>query len=102
MANWIVHLFWNWGQDPDNFAIPYLTAIGDLLGTAFLAVAFHMLYLSGKNVGLLLDMVILTASPNELFGLDDPSYNLGYWNYLIKGFHYEVFLYCKFFKNTLV
>jgi len=48
LANWIVHLFWNSGKDPDNFAIPYLTAIGDLLGTAFLAVAFHMLYLLGK------------------------------------------------------
>jgi hypothetical protein len=34
-------LFWNSGKDPDNFAIPYLTAIGDLLGTAFLAVVFH-------------------------------------------------------------
>jgi solute carrier family 41 len=41
-------LFWNSGKDPDNFAIPYLTAIGDLLGTAFLAVVFHMLYLLGK------------------------------------------------------
>ena len=26
--------------DPDNSAIPYLTAIGDLIGTALLATAF--------------------------------------------------------------
>lgn len=40
---------WQKGDDPDNFAIPYLTAIGDLLGTAFLAIAFHVLYLIGDR-----------------------------------------------------
>ncbi|XP_063439871.1 solute carrier family 41 member 1-like [Mytilus trossulus] len=49
LANWMVHLIWRLGDDPDNVAIPYLTAIGDLLGTSFLAVAFHLLYLIGDK-----------------------------------------------------
>lgn len=32
LANWIVHFLWSWGSDPNNAAIPYLTALGDLLG----------------------------------------------------------------------
>lgn len=45
----MVHYIWKHGDDPDNVAIPYLTAIGDLLGTAFLALAFHLLYLAGDR-----------------------------------------------------
>lgn len=40
IANWLVHFLWRRGNDPDNFSIPYLTAIGDLLGTVLLALAF--------------------------------------------------------------
>lgn len=36
-------------HNPDNICIPYLTAIGDLLGTAFLAFCFHTLYLAGAT-----------------------------------------------------
>lgn len=46
---WLVHLAWRRNKDPDNICIPYLTAIGDLLGTAFLAICFHVLYLSGET-----------------------------------------------------
>lgn len=49
IANWMVHYIWRKGDDPDNVAIPYLTALGDLLGTGFLAVAFHILYLIGDR-----------------------------------------------------
>lgn len=35
-----VHYLWKWGFDPDDAAIPYLTALGDLLGTSFLFLAF--------------------------------------------------------------
>jgi solute carrier family 41 len=35
--------------DPDNSAIPYLTALGDLLGTALLALAFLVLYAIGDR-----------------------------------------------------
>ena len=39
----LVYSMWSRGTDPDNAAIPYLTAIGDLLGTALLAVSFLVL-----------------------------------------------------------
>ena len=48
-ADWLVHFIWKRGSDPDNVAIPYLTALGDLLGTGFLAVAFHILWLVGDR-----------------------------------------------------
>ncbi|KAL8622087.1 hypothetical protein ACOMHN_056572 [Nucella lapillus] len=47
VAQWLVPAVWQRGQDPDNVAIPYLTSIGDLLGTALLALAFHLLHLLG-------------------------------------------------------
>lgn len=48
-ANWLVHWLWKRGNDPDNFSIPYLTALGDLLGGALLAIAFHILYVVGDR-----------------------------------------------------
>ena len=44
---WLVHFAWRKNKDPDNICIPYLTAFGDLLGTSFLAICFHVLYLTG-------------------------------------------------------
>uniref|UniRef100_A0A671L7R9 Solute carrier family 41 member n=1 Tax=Sinocyclocheilus anshuiensis TaxID=1608454 RepID=A0A671L7R9_9TELE len=41
LADWMVNWMWHRGMDPDNFSIPYLTALGDLLGTGFLALCFH-------------------------------------------------------------
>ncbi|XP_066521016.1 solute carrier family 41 member 1-like [Hoplias malabaricus] len=41
VAEVLVRLIWRHGQDPDNFAIPYLTALGDLLGTSLLAITFR-------------------------------------------------------------
>ncbi|CAF94010.1 unnamed protein product, partial [Tetraodon nigroviridis] len=41
VADLIIRLMWRSSMDPDNFSIPYLTAIGDLLGTGFLALCFH-------------------------------------------------------------
>ena len=40
IANWIVYFVWGRGHDPDNYSIPYLTAVGDLLGGALLALVF--------------------------------------------------------------
>uniref|UniRef100_A0A3B4AQC5 Solute carrier family 41 member n=1 Tax=Periophthalmus magnuspinnatus TaxID=409849 RepID=A0A3B4AQC5_9GOBI len=54
LAEWMVHWMWGRGMDPDNFSIPYLTALGDLLGTGFLALCFHMRFFLGdkdSNVG---------------------------------------------------
>uniref|UniRef100_A0AAQ6A8N4 Solute carrier family 41 member n=1 Tax=Amphiprion ocellaris TaxID=80972 RepID=A0AAQ6A8N4_AMPOC len=41
VADLIVRLMWRRSLDPDNFSIPYLTALGDLLGTGFLALCFR-------------------------------------------------------------
>lgn len=49
MADWMVHWMWGRGMDPDNFSIPYLTALGDLLGTGFLALCFHMRWFIGDR-----------------------------------------------------
>ncbi|XP_062068585.1 solute carrier family 41 member 2-like [Lepus europaeus] len=51
IADWMVHHFRRKGKDPDSFSIPYLTALGDLLGTALLALSFHFLWLTGDGDG---------------------------------------------------
>ncbi|XP_047364995.1 solute carrier family 41 member 3-like isoform X1 [Vespa velutina] len=43
IAHVIIHAMWRHKIDPDNSAIPYLTALGDLTGTMFLALAFWFL-----------------------------------------------------------
>ncbi|XP_066155340.1 solute carrier family 41 member 1-like [Euwallacea fornicatus] len=40
---------WKAGVDPDNSAIPYLTALGDLIGTMLLGIAFQLLYFIGDR-----------------------------------------------------
>ncbi|XP_074498564.1 solute carrier family 41 member 3-like isoform X1 [Sebastes fasciatus] len=42
VASVMVRWLWRRGLDPDNFSIPYLTALGDLLGTGFLALSFRL------------------------------------------------------------
>ena len=46
----IVFFMWSRDIDPDNGAIPYLTALGDLLGGAFLALAFLILHMAGQVI----------------------------------------------------
>lgn len=41
-AYWTVMWMWRFSIDPDNAAIPYLTALGDLLGGALLAATFEI------------------------------------------------------------
>ncbi|PAV72933.1 hypothetical protein WR25_09788 [Diploscapter pachys] len=43
VCQYIVSLMWQWHIDPDNAAIPYLTALGDLLGTLLLFIVFLVL-----------------------------------------------------------
>lgn len=43
MAHVMVHWMWSRAVDPDNSAIPYLTAMGDLAGTTLLALSFVLL-----------------------------------------------------------
>lgn len=49
VASWLVHFLWKRGNDPDNFSIPYLTALGDFLGGGLLALAFHILFVIGDK-----------------------------------------------------
>ncbi|XP_066995381.1 solute carrier family 41 member 1 isoform X2 [Anabrus simplex] len=43
LAHLFIHAMWRRKMDPDNSAIPFLTSIGDLVGSGFLAVAFIFL-----------------------------------------------------------
>lgn len=43
IAQWMVAFVWRHERDPDNVCIPYLTAFGDLLGTALLTCVFLLL-----------------------------------------------------------
>ncbi|KAI4478601.1 hypothetical protein M0802_014504 [Mischocyttarus mexicanus] len=49
IAQLMVVWMWTRGMDPDSSAIPYLTAAGDLIGTALLGIAFHILYAIGDG-----------------------------------------------------
>jgi len=44
VAHIIIHAMWRYKIDPDNSAIPYLTALGDLSGSLLLALAFFLIY----------------------------------------------------------
>lgn len=48
VADWMVHWLWQKGKDPDSYTIPYLTALGDLLGTALLSLGFLLLWWTGE------------------------------------------------------
>lgn len=45
----VTHKVWEWGDDPDDAAIPYLTAFGDLIGQILLFGAFALLYQLGDR-----------------------------------------------------
>ncbi|XP_076237772.1 solute carrier family 41 member 1-like isoform X2 [Calliopsis andreniformis] len=49
IAQLMVVWMWRRGMDPDSSAIPYLTAAGDLIGTALLGITFHILYAIGDG-----------------------------------------------------
>jgi solute carrier family 41 len=51
IAHVITHLMWKWKIDPDNATIPYLTSLGDLIGSSLLAVAFLFLQTIGHPYG---------------------------------------------------
>lgn len=47
IADYMVHCLWRRHKDPDSYSIPYLTALGDLLGTSLLSLAFVLLWCAG-------------------------------------------------------
>nr|XP_039266189.1 solute carrier family 41 member 1-like [Styela clava] len=49
VCHWLVHRLWRNKEDPDNCAIPYLTALGDLLGTGLLSLGFLILWTIGDR-----------------------------------------------------
>ncbi|XP_049881868.1 solute carrier family 41 member 1-like isoform X1 [Pectinophora gossypiella] len=51
LAYILIHYMWKKKKDPDNAAIPYLTALGDLLGSVFLGLAFVILSLFNMEYG---------------------------------------------------
>ncbi|CAL7936724.1 unnamed protein product [Xylocopa violacea] len=51
VAHIIIHAMWRYKIDPDNSAIPYLTALGDLSGTIFLVGAFWFLITIHQEYG---------------------------------------------------
>lgn len=49
LANFLVRFIWDFGLDPDNIAIPFVTAFGDLFGTAALTICFAVLWQLGDQ-----------------------------------------------------
>lgn len=43
IAHILIHTMWKYKIDPDNSAIPYMTALGDLMGTSLLLGGFVFL-----------------------------------------------------------
>lgn len=64
----MIHAFWLWKIDPDNSAIPYLTALGDLLGSSLLFLAFAFLQGIGQSYGDLQDVVAPVETDDLLQG----------------------------------
>ncbi|XP_067129804.1 solute carrier family 41 member 1-like isoform X2 [Centruroides vittatus] len=68
VAHVMIHVMWKWKIDPDNSAIPLLTALGDLLGTGLLAIAFYF-YTQIQN-DVMMTMAISTDFPSNITGSD--------------------------------
>jgi len=50
VAHTLVGALWKRGINPDNAAIPYVTALGDVVGTSCLVAAFFVLHVFGSSV----------------------------------------------------
>ncbi|CAO3638306.1 unnamed protein product [Cunninghamella echinulata] len=48
-GKWMTSAFWKMGYDPDNYVIPYLTAMIDVFGTGLLVLTFSLLTSTGAN-----------------------------------------------------
>ncbi|KAI9595014.1 hypothetical protein BDF19DRAFT_443163 [Syncephalis fuscata] len=49
-SRWIVVALWHRSLDPDNYALPYITAIGDVAGTCLLVLVFIILQGSNPSI----------------------------------------------------
>ena len=53
-SRWLVGYLWDRGYDPDSYMLPFITALGDVVGTVLLTAAFCFLWAIGDrdtNVG---------------------------------------------------
>lgn len=64
----MIHVMWKYKIDPDNSAIPFLTALGDLFGSCLLAVAFTFMISVGKPYMGIDDVDSVTTVPGETWG----------------------------------
>jgi len=48
-AHKATHWFWNHHYDPDNYCLPTLTALSDVLGTIFLVYQYYILFMLGDK-----------------------------------------------------
>lgn len=69
IAHIMIHLMWRWKIDPDNSAIPLLTALGDLIGTGLLTAAFYF-YTQIHTPDALTIMPSATDIPMNITGSD--------------------------------
>lgn len=69
IAHIIIHAMWKWKIDPDNSAIPYLTALGDLLGSSLLLLAFWFLRAIGHEYAADQEEIGPTAESERYIGI---------------------------------
>ena len=62
---------WRLQQNPDNFCIPLLTALGDLLGTALLLFCFYLVFLTGNTNIKTLNHGLVNQTNSTLNDYDD-------------------------------
>lgn len=72
IAHVMIHAMWRYKIDPDSSSIPYLTALGDLLGSSLLLLAFVFLRYIGKEYESKAN-VLLAATENSAFFSSTPS-----------------------------
>jgi solute carrier family 41 len=70
IAHVMIHAMWKYKIDPDSSSIPYLTALGDLLGSSFLLLAFMFLRKIGREYeerpdSMLTELVSSTLLPSS-------------------------------------
>lgn len=63
-AHVMIHAMWRYKIDPDSSSIPYLTALGDLLGSSLLLLAFMFLRYIGREY---------EERPEAMLGTDVPA-----------------------------
>lgn len=81
IAHIIIHAMWKWKIDPDNSAIPYLTALGDLLGSSLLALAFLFLQSIGHPYGETVEEIGTTVTTAMSFSPVDVDLNKNFGIY---------------------